>query len=283
MQELEETNKITTPIWSTPKGEYITRATTNENRFRFNHKLDLNKDLLWFEQQNTADRKHLKNQLVEETSLTDNKANQEFHFENEHKFINPCVQNENLDKSYDRDEHLNQKQKKRDDVVNKTILRAIRRFYLKLFKRENPKLVRKRFRNVRSNVFYEAIQKMVKKHIAPQLNSDSHIINKLSYTPLSNTQNCGNEHNKFYSLIVFLFRFIGFKSKDNRKYRNEDEERGQQIQSWMYNYSNPKFIKVWSIEKLWYWNVKINYKIFSINLIIWHIYYQELLSLIKKS
>ena len=132
---------------------------------------------------------HLDRQLAVDARFSEEKVNKDSGFENEHIFNDLCMLNEKSENSGDRDGHLNTKQKKREDVVNKTILRAIRRFYLKLFKSENLKLVRKRFRNVKSYEFYEAIRKLIKKHKILQANSDSNIINRLTFIPPSGIKN----------------------------------------------------------------------------------------------
>ena len=92
---------------------------------------------------------------------------------------------------------------------------------------------------------------MIIKHIFPQIsNMDLNADNKLlSVIPSSDKPNWGFVNKELDSLIIFLFRFIGFKPKDKKKFGDEDEMKGEQIQSWMYNYSHPKFIKIWSIPE----------------------------------
>lgn len=54
----------------------------------------------------------------------------------------------------------NSKLATRDDVVNKTLLRSIKRFYLNKFKAENKKLVRDRFKNTKVEAFLEVLEEM---------------------------------------------------------------------------------------------------------------------------
>ena len=110
-------------------------------------------------------------------------------------------------------------------------------------------LLNKRYKNVRSNVFYAAIEKMVKKHIYAHIKFNSNTNNRLFPALQSSDQpNWRSVNNDLYNLVVFLFRFIGLKSKDNKKYEDEVEAKGEQIQSWLYRYSHPKFVKIWSID-----------------------------------
>ena len=104
---------------------------------------------------------------------------------------------------------------------------------------------------MRSNVFYTAIEKMIIKHINPKMSSlDSNANRKLPPVFTShNKPNSSFVNKELDSLIVFLFRFIGFKPKYKKKFEDEDEIKGEQIQSWMYNYSHPKFSKIWSIPQ----------------------------------
>ena len=89
---------------------------------------------------------------------------------------------------------------------------------------------------------------MVMNHISAHIEFDSDSNNDvLSMPTYSGRSNWDFVNKDLNSLIVFLLRFIGLKPKDNKKYDDEDEIIGEQIQSWMYNYSHPKFIKIWSI------------------------------------
>ena len=108
---------------------------------------------------------------------------------------------------------------------------------------------------MRSSIFYAAIEKMVKKHIYAYFKFDSNTNNKLSSALQSSDQaSWRSVSSDMNSLVVFLLRFIGLKPKDNKKYGEEDEAKGEQIQSWLYNYSRPKFIKIWSID---YYEIEI--------------------------
>ena len=47
-------------------------------------------------------------------------------------------------------------------------------------------------------------------------------------------------------MAVFIFRFLGIKSKDDMRYNDEIESKGEEIQDWMYKYSHHKFRRVWT-------------------------------------
>ena len=137
---------------------------------------------------------------------------------------------------------LKYKQNQRDWVVNKAILRYVRRVYLNLFKDENPKLVKRRFRNVQSSQFFCSLWRLVSRSILPKLKADmifwigSGVTSKYSFS-LSDLSKFEEEPT---SLGVFLFRFIGIKPKDKVRYSEEMESKGEQMQIWMYKYSLPK-------------------------------------------
>ena len=142
-------------------------------------------------------------------------------------------------------------QKQRDDVMNKTMLRAIRRFYSNLFKRDNSRIIRKRFRNATSDEFIIAIKDLIKKYILPNVNTMLNEMNRsssdLDYLSRLLEHDDSEELN---NLAVFLMRFIGFKPKDCTKYGRDIEAKGEQIQSCMYSYSYPKFLDICNINEL---------------------------------
>ena len=133
-------------------------------------------------------------------------------------------------------------QKQKDDINNKTILRSIRRFYLNLYKYHNPRHIRKRFKNVSSSELYKGIRDLLQTYIMPNVLS-SNFLNEYSYISVN------DENEDFKSLVIFLFRFIGFKPKDKVKYSDDIEQKGQKIQSCIYNYSHPKMLKILEIPE----------------------------------
>ena len=128
-----------------------------------------------------------------------------------------------------QDSSPKQTKKKRDLGYdsNKIVVRSIRRFFMKMFKAENPKLVNGRFRTFKGCLFVAAIKKMIQLH------------------GIAN----GKEGNAD-DLAVFVFRLLGIKSKDKKKYSNDIESKGEQVQDCMYKYSHHKFKRVWATAKL---------------------------------
>ena len=62
---------------------------------------------------------------------------------------------------------LSVEERKREVIVNKIVLRAIRRFYLSIFKSENQKLVKRRYTNVYSEEFVAALNKIIIHKVLP--------------------------------------------------------------------------------------------------------------------
>ena len=147
---------------------------------------------------------------------------------------------------------LSYNQKQKDDVNNKAILRSIRRFYHNLYKKENTLHVKRRFGNVKSAEFYERIKKLVQTHMLPNILSTA--LNECSYVLNNDTKLSllDDTHENLKSLVIFLFRFIGFKPKDKVKYSDDIEQKGQEIQSCMYNYSHPKMLKILEIPEFYF-------------------------------
>ena len=84
---------------------------------------------------------------------------------------------------------------------------------------------------------------MINRYINVQISSNLDTKNSLHRNASSDQLSWSYINKDIDTLIAFMFRFISFKSKDKRKYRVEDEAIGKQIQSWMYNYSDPKLNK----------------------------------------
>ena len=57
------------------------------------------------------------------------------------------------------------------------------------------------------------------------------------------------QEDKTYDLAVFMFRFLGITPKDKKRYCDESERKGKQVQDCMYKFSNQKFKRVWSIPE----------------------------------
>lgn len=82
-----------------------------------------------------------------------------------------------------------EKDRSRQDVVNKTMLRMVRRFYHRLFIQDNKKLLKKRYRNVEFSTTLEACKEIVKTYL------------KIDNRP---------------GLPLFLLLFIGIKYKEDQ-------------------------------------------------------------------
>ena len=172
-------------------------------------------------------------------------------WDNDSMFVKPTIliSDEESCVYFDR-KSLPSSQKQKDDVNNKIILRSIRRFYHNLYKEDNIMHVRRRFGNVKSTEFYERIKKLVQTHMLPNILSSS-VLNECSYVLNNDTKLTllDDTHENHKSLVIFLFRFIGFKPKDKVKYSDNIEQKGQEIQSCMYNYSHPKMLKILEIPE----------------------------------
>ena len=131
------------------------------------------------------------------------------------------------------------KQNQKECVINKAILRSVRRVFLNIFKEQNKRLIKRRFWNVQSSQFLYTLWNLVNKWILPTLKSDM-ISSDEGHTSLKYSFSLSelNEYEKDpTNLAIFLFRFIGIKPKDKMKYSDEIEVKGQQMQQCMYKYS----------------------------------------------
>ena len=140
--------------------------------------------------------------------------------------------------------YLSVEERARETIVYKAVLRAIRRFYLKIFKSENKKLVKRRYTNVYSEEFVAALDKIIVLKVLPEIQSDVDSQNSKYSFELSELN-----HDPTWpsDLAIFLYRFIGFKSKDERKYSKDIELKGDLIQNWLYRYSNLKLDKLLNV------------------------------------
>lgn len=63
---------------------------------------------------------------------------------------------------------------KRGDVMNKTVLRVVRRFYQTLFKAENPKIVKNRFKCASSKNVFAAVRRLLSLNVLPKLGCEKY-------------------------------------------------------------------------------------------------------------
>lgn len=243
------------PVSSTPKAKDIWLNADWKGYFDFSTTitakyLDEKDDAKWVSN-------HVNDESTQIKSLDKNKTTDWIHNDevmNPNQLVNdPEDKNMSIDSSDniedelqrssedDNRKSLSSSQKQKEDVNNKIILRAIRRFYQSIYKDDNVMHIRKRFRNVTSAEFYQGIEDLLKTYILP--NKDDMSTIQVSPTWLDDT------HEDFWSLAVFLFRFIGFKPKDNLKYNKDIEQKGQQMQSCLYNYSHPKMLKILDLSE----------------------------------
>ena len=171
LQELDQIDGFTAPVWSTPRGEQWSVSFRNSSE-------------RWWD-----------SDLVN-VSMQDS-----------------CSKQKKDKQNYDYDR-------------NKVLLRSIRRFYMKIFKAENPKLVNRRFWKFKSYLFIAAFKKIIQSHGIFR-----------------------GQEDKIYDLADFMFRFLGIIPNDKKRYCDESERKGKLIQDCMYKFSNQKFIRVWNIDK----------------------------------
>ena len=112
----------------------------------------------------------------------------------------------------------------REDVIHKTMIRAVKRFYTKLFKQENPKLFRKRIVNVRVFEILDALEKMCETYIGSECSA---------------------------TMAEFLLKFLGLKPKNVMQYSFSADKRAEIAISCMYNYSYGKFVKLCKVREFW--------------------------------
>lgn len=110
----------------------------------------------------------------------------------------------------------------REDVIHKTMIRAVKRFYTKLFKQEFPKLFRKRIINVRVFEILDALEKMCETYIGSECSA---------------------------SIAEFLLKFLGLKPKNIMQYSFSADKRAEIAISCMYNYSYGKFAKLCKVRE----------------------------------
>jgi hypothetical protein len=108
-------------------------------------------------------------------------------------------------------------------VINKGMLRMVKRYYLNLFKKNYSQYSKKRFSNVHSKVLIKALERFTNKFL-------------------------GVENDR--ELATFLFRFLKLNSRDDRKLVTEGEMNAQTVLELMYQYKARKFNNMPEIREL---------------------------------
>ena len=112
----------------------------------------------------------------------------------------------------------------RNDVINKSILRCIKRFYLREFRKRNQNIVKKRYAQFSSSIIFRAIKSMIK-----DLLGDIENLAEIS------------------QLVMII---IAIKPANRYPFIKDIYEKGNKIVGWMYQYSNSKFEQIVSIPEL---------------------------------
>ena len=115
----------------------------------------------------------------------------------------------------------------RSDVVNKGLLRSIKSYYLKKFKKLNYTIVRRRFTNVKTSECVEALEEFLKAEFE---NDD--------ISP------------NYRNFAKFMVVFLNLKSTKSISFEKSIISRGLQVQDWMRKYSYTKFENLHQIEEL---------------------------------
>lgn len=108
-------------------------------------------------------------------------------------------------------------------IMNKGMLRMLRRYYKNLFLKNYPQYSRKRFSNVHSKVLIKALERFTKKFI-------------------------GVEDDR--ELATFLFRFLNLNSQDKRKLATQGEKNAKEVLELMNYYKAKKFNNMPEIREL---------------------------------
>lgn len=112
----------------------------------------------------------------------------------------------------------------RDDVVNKTLLRSIKRFYLNKFKKNHSDLVKARFKNLKVEVLLKALEDFSKEEFPEYKNPEL--------------------------FAEFMMLFLGLKPGNKYKYNEAVASKAGQVIGCMYSYSSKKFRSLRSIKEL---------------------------------
>ena len=118
-------------------------------------------------------------------------------------------------------------------------------------KERTRKLLNRRFSNISSSEFLTALHKLITKHILWGQNEINEIKIYQS-NPSHDSINLAKyniDPDNISDLVIFLFRFIGLKSKDKIVYSEDIESKGRLAQDWMYHYSNSKLTKLFEVPE----------------------------------
>ena len=107
-------------------------------------------------------------------------------------------------------------------VINKGMLRMVRRYYKSLFMENYPQYSKKRFSNVHSKVLIKALERFTKKFLEVEDDRE---------------------------LATFLFRFLNLNSQDSRKFATQGEKSAQVVLELMKDYKAKKFRKMAEIRE----------------------------------
>ncbi|CAI2371513.1 unnamed protein product [Moneuplotes crassus] len=105
--------------------------------------------------------------------------------------------------------------------LNKIILRMFRRFYHKLFVKDNKILAKKRFKNCHSDKILEACRELLRKHFASDPSEDFvRFLFRILRIKTNDTLECVNDHDK--DAIDISINMISFSIKRfDRSFKNE--------------------------------------------------------------
>ena len=111
----------------------------------------------------------------------------------------------------------------RHDVVRKTILRSIKRYFLKIFREKHPAIVKKRYAQADPNVIFDAMLDVC----------------AVIFGPIPNLN----------SITQFVMIYSGIKPREKYPYDPEIEKRGVLVESCMYKYSVTKFTQILKVPE----------------------------------
>ena len=112
----------------------------------------------------------------------------------------------------------------RDDVVNKTLLRCIKRFYLNEFKSRNKEIVRKRYVNTSSELLLDRVESLC-----------SDLFPNIKKRDL---------------LSQFMFIIIDIKEHDGLDFNKTVEKKGKSVVSCMKSYTTKKFNSLYNQREI---------------------------------
>ena len=122
--------------------------------------------------------------------------------------------------------HKQEKLWKRFDVVNRGLLRSVRRFYLEEFKKDNKRIIKKRFKQVKGMKIFEGFRSTCCRLFGNIPNLDS--------------------------IAQFLMIICSVKHKGSFTYDESIKAKGDLVLQVMHKYSNKSFEKIFKIEELEY-------------------------------